>query len=898
MSKIIGMFLLAAALLPAMLSADDYGVRLKKNGLNISSGGLEVISFSRLIAVEPPWGRKYFFNAQDKVDTTEEDGRCVQKYKNDEFELNHYSAEVSGERVLVSLKATMLKDVPAFFEYCIALIPADTVGAAKYRVFFADGTEQSGELAAEPPYAAEYLFKNAVKVVFDGQYGELTVESLDKKTFSAQDARAKGAAWGDWYTAVKGVLLLENLDLTYNQPLTSEFAFTFKMKPGCSFPTPLAPLTGGNAENVELPNIAGSFSPAADRFVWPQPKERTKRDGRYLPKSGAAAKTDGLDALPEVDRARLSKAVGKVGDKLFSGAAAGQGEGIYFVVNDNAPGVPEHAEGYRLEVTPERVEVFARTPRGAFYALQTLVSTGAACGTIVDWPDIDMRSNLVMIDKDSLRIQGEFIDRIYAPSKINTLFIECEYAAWDALGPIRQDWAMSKDDLRKLVALAEENYIEVVPLFQTLGHCEWLFKNGQNRDMAENPSRCTVYNVRNPRVHPLMEQVLNEVIDVFHPRMLHIGHDEIGGEHEYPFRPENIAEGGNRLIMDDIMFYYNFCKRNNLQMMIWHDMFIRTPQKPNGAFGLAEDRKSLPRDIVFAFWNYGAEIDEPTIAELTADGFPVVLCGWDNRDNIRNLTALAGKYHASGYMTTTWAGYDKSASILDREFNQVAAYISGSSRAWNTAEAANAFSPGNELSRLFFPELLEKDVLSSGAMIDITAAANLDMSPANRPFGTATIAGFEKLPELCGTSGVKFMTAERDGNFSAVTVKSPSNPVFPDAVTIPVGRTASKLYLLHTMLPLKVITDKGVTVVEYVLRYTDGSEERVPVRYGFDIAMPWDDCGRELPMKRSLLLPGTPYGSRVWFMTIENRHPEKEIASLELAGQGYPYYLFAVTAED
>ncbi|MDD4818458.1 MAG: family 20 glycosylhydrolase [Victivallaceae bacterium] len=897
MPRLIGMLLLAAALLPLALPANDYDVQLKQNGLNISCGGLEIISFSRLIAVEPPWGKKYFFNAQDKLENSVENGKCVQKYRSENFELNHYSAEVDGDRVVVSLDARLLKEVPAFLEYCIALIPTDTLGAAKYRVFFADGGEKTGELSAEPPYASEPMFKDAVKVVFEGPFGTLTIESLDKIPFSASDARSCGAAWGEWYTVVKGVLLSGSYDLKCGKPFTGKFAFSFKMKPGCRFPTPLPP-TGRAAENVALADIDGNFSETAG-FIWPQPKQQTPQAGRYIPKSGMTEAAHGLENLPEIDRDRLGRAAEKISSGLAAGSESENGGGIFFTVSESAAGVPDNPEGYRLEVTPERVDVFARTPRGAFYALQTLRSTGGACGTVIDWPDIGARSCLVMVDKDSLRVQGEFIEKLYAPGKINTLFIECEYAAWDALEPIRQDWAMSKDDLRKLVAAAEDNYIEVVPLFQTLGHCEWLFKNGQNRDMAENPAKCNVYDVRNPKVHPLMEQVLNEVIDVFHPRMLHIGHDEIGAEHDYPVKPANVAEGGAKLIMDDIMFYHDFCKRNNLQMMIWHDMFIRTPRKPHGSFGLADARREFPRDIVFAFWNYGAEIDEPTIAELTADGFPVVLCGWDKRENIRNLTALAMKYRAAGYMTTTWAGYDRSESILDREFGQVAAYIAGAARAWNTAESANAFSAGNELSRLFFPELLKKDDFASGAMIDISPVANLNMDPAERPFGTSAIAGCERLPEFCEASGVKFMTAKRDGGFAAVTVKSPSNPVFPKTVTIPLNRKASGLHVLHAMLPLQMLTDNGSVAAEYVLHYADGStSERIPVRYGFDIGMPWDDCSRELPLKRSLLLPGSADGSRIWFMTVRNPKPELEIASLELLGKGYPYYLFAVTAED
>ena len=86
-------------------------------------------------------------------------------------------------------------------------------------------------------------------------------------------------------------------------------------------------------------------------------------------------------------------------------------------------------------------------------------------------------------------------------------------------------------------------------------------------------------------------------------------------------------------------------------------------------------------------------------------------------------------------MTTIWAGYDGSATIFQREFNQVAAYIAGSARAWNTAEEANNFSAGHELTRRFFPEVLQDDECGAGVMLDLSNSANLILDPEEYPFG-------------------------------------------------------------------------------------------------------------------------------------------------------------------
>ncbi len=892
MAKIWQKVLLGAGCIPAALGAMDYDVQLTQSGLNLAADGLELVSFSRIIAVEPPWGHKYFFNAYTQLENAVEGNKKIQTYKSKDFSLNAYSAEEVDDQIVVTLDVTMLKNEPALLEYCSLLIPAKTVGAASFKATLKDGQVVEGKLADEPPHFTTNIVEDAVKVEFDGDCGVFTVESKDGNTFGISDARNDGACWGEWYTSVKGLLFVSETMLKPQERFVNTFAIEFKMNPGMEFSRPL-PIGEAAVKNAELTDITGNSISLAEP-VLPAIKQWAKADGTYAPAKDNAAKVVWQSELSEAERQKFENAAAKVAAQTFDPNKTGKGEGIFVTIAENAEKAPAHPEGYYMKVTPEKVEITAKTPRGAFYALQSLRTTKAQCGEMTDWPDLDMRANLLMVDKDSLRVQSEFIDKLYAPGKINTLFIECEYAAWDSLKSIKQDWAMSKADLKALVEYAQANYMEVIPLFQSLGHCEWLFKNGQNVDLAENPGTLNVYNVRNPKVHELMTSVLDEVVELFQPSMLHIGHDEVGSEANYPTIPANRAEGGGKLIMDDIMFYYNYCQKNNMKMMMWHDMFIRTPRHPQGAFGLADGRLNLPRDIYFAFWNYGDTIDENTVYELRKEGFPVVLCGWDSTTNIRKLTNLAKETSSTGYMTTIWAGYDGSATLFQREYGQVAAYIPGASRSWDVSESANNFSAGHELARRFFPESLTADKFGAGVMLDLSNAANLSLDTAKHPFGLENISGATQVADNLEQINVKFMPMTRNGMPAAITVKSPSNPVFPDSVTIPVNRKAKNLYILHTFLQRIDVTDKGTVVAEYTINYADDTSVTVPVKYGTDIAMPGNDCNLSLPLKRSL----KSGDSRFWYMTLTNPQPEKVIDNIVLNGKTYPYYMFAITIEE
>ena len=133
----------------------------------------------------------------------------------------------------------------------------------------------------------------------------------------------------------------------------------------------------------------------------------------------------------------------------------------------------------------------------------------------------------------------------------------------------------------------------------------------------------------------------------------------------------------------------------------------------------------------------------------------------------------------------------------------------------------------------------------------------------------------------------------RNGKPAAITVKSPNNPVFPESVIIPVNSKADKLYILHTFMPRMDVTYLGTVVAEYTVNYDDNTSVTIPVKYGSDIAMPYNDCNLALPMKHSL----KSGDSRFWYMTLVNPHPEKQINSIVLNGKTYPYYLFAITIE-
>ncbi|MDH7571001.1 MAG: glycoside hydrolase family 20 zincin-like fold domain-containing protein, partial [Armatimonadota bacterium] len=419
--------------------------------------------------------------------------------------------------------------------------------------------------------------------------------------------------------------------------------------------------------------------------------------------------------------------------------------------------VPQQAEGYWLRVNEAGVRIVGRDARGAFYGLQTLrflLRKGEIPATeIRDWPDFPIRGLHLLADDASLAFHGRIIQELMAPLKMNHIVFEVEYAGWDATRPLHQPWRMSKADMRALLELARDHFIEVTPLVQTLGHCEWLFANGQNADWAEDVESRYAYDASNPAVYAFLDKLLAEVVDLFHPRFLHIGHDEVDMRGRYPARPANVAKGAHQLVLDDILWFHQWAKRRGIRLMMWHDMLL-TKAEGNVAHGgpplnMAAIRPRLPRDIVLVDWQYSALDAYPEIPLLRSEGFAVIGATWYHPGNIEKMATYARDKEVLGMINTTWTGYHGNATALVQHHAQIAAYVRAGDRFWNAgAPERPAYEDGDVLSALMPVE--EREPLARagrGRVLDIAPWANVSLAEGADPFGLGDALGLAVLPE-------------------------------------------------------------------------------------------------------------------------------------------------------
>ncbi|MBE6557080.1 MAG: hypothetical protein E7664_04985 [Ruminococcaceae bacterium] len=177
---------------------------------------------------------------------------------------------------------------------------------------------------------------------------------------------------------------------------------------------------------------------------------------------------------------------------------------------------------------------------------------------------------------------------------------------------------LTQDECRELAAYCRERGIEVYPECPTLSHCDYLvMAHPEIRERAEDPYPDT-YCPQHPDTYRLVFDILDEVIDVFRPRYLNIGHDELcsacvcekcRGKDPVDF------------YVEDIEVINEYLKGKGIKTLMWGEKLLRavgkdgthyggwsTPKNRNGVMSASPtlypcaDR--MPKDVTFMHWYY------------------------------------------------------------------------------------------------------------------------------------------------------------------------------------------------------------------------------------------------------------------------------------------------------
>lgn len=542
-------------------------------------------------------------------------------------------------------------------------------------------------------------------------------------------------------------------------------------------------------------------------------------------------------------------------------------------------------EGYSLRCDDTGIEIQAGDAAGFRYAVQSLLqlarydrASGGArvpgCA-IDDEPSLAFRGVHLFPGRDSLEFHRKLVENVIARFKFNHVVLECEYTQWDGDRGIWVDISVPKAQIAAYVTMLRDNGLEPIPLVQSLGHSGWMFKNGRNLDIAEDPGTPAAYDATNAKTYEFIDRIYDEAVALFKPKYFHIGHDEVTLFGKYPNREESKKWGVSKLFLSDVGRWIAFFKPRKIQIMMWGDMLLARDEIKDGAAS-AENapealarRERLPKDIIICDWHYDAlKPDEyPSLKIFRDAGFKTIASTWFNPMNIYGFAEAARRQGAWGLLQTTWAGYNLDEGVLDRDLKQFAAYILAAEYAWSASSP-----PPDELPWRADQVLIES-LDPHRARLGPRAGFTVDLAGITR----GESLEFPVLPPPDARhAGFAFQEAEA----GAVVLDGallPQNSAAPPAATLELRETVASLAFLHaTLYP----ADPGQPVGAYHVRYDDGSVETIALNYGINIRS-WDDpaIARQAPggwMGKSE--SGLPAALRVFVWT--NPHPERTIRNI------------------
>ena len=599
------------------------------------------------------------------------------------------------------------------------------------------------------------------------------------------------------------------------------------------------------AGNATFPVAVSAEAPSLNALqLVPQPKSITMGEGRFtLPEQPHVS----IISQPDIARGGQSKLIEDLARYFGRRVITADGELtrrpvslMWMGATGGRPTVPDwltlrfddlREQGYLLDISPEGILMAAADEAGMRHAAITVTQilrsaspcaeqAGAPCLEIIDWPTMPTRAYYIGLPttrwghpNDATVPVDFFIDflrRTAVDMKLNMVVIGVlQGMEFDRHPEIAGPSAYTKAEVRQIVDFLKSNGIEPVPLLQSLGHANWLvIPIAALREDGDTSTLCT----RHPDSRRILADCFDEALEVFEPKYLHCGLDEIRWQTftkpEAELCPLCKGVDKREIFLDQVKWLHGFCRDHSVRMMMWGDMIIR---EHNGGppFFLADTVPQLPKDITICNWS--TSLAPISSAEFVRDGFEVI------QSNSRGVNRLQTP-HLVGNMWGIWSRVPwLTESCWDAYPYSYPGIFVAAEYSWNTYHGlvANAPDPAGYFAQRpkLQPRLASSGVPAGGAEV--------------APIGDVDD---RREPVMIGDIPLRPLAAPATG-----------------AQTWEVDRALSALYLLVAA-DLPADTREaflegfkargnwyGVPIADILVKHADGTERGVPIHYGSQV---------------------------------------------------------------
>ena len=561
-------------------------------------------------------------------------------------------------------------------------------------------------------------------------------------------------------------------------------------------------------------------------------------------------------------------------------------------------------EGYVLIVDEKGVVVAAKTDKGALYGFQSFRQLLKKDNNKIVLPQVKIEDKplmqvraikLYVPGRDNIPFFKRFIRDFMAKYKFNTILLELNgnmrleshpeintgtiklanelnYSRRNRpYGPhgeytnsSHQDVAdgkiLEKYEVADLVNYIRSFNIKVIPEIPSLTHSYYLLAN--HKDLAENKTYeyPDTYCPLHPEIYKIYFDVLNEYIEVIHPDIIHVGHDEWRME----MNKCDLSKGKDygKLFADDLNKIHDFLKKKGIRTAIWGDHLFEAVRgkgfrvwktktgyeyKIPGALTPEQVEKLIPKDILIFNWfwseskggiNTDRVVSETGFEQVYGNMLPTI-SKWDERVKIKGVLGGA----PSSWAATTEFNFGKD---LLYDFLGCANMLWSSH--YQTPEQI-AFITQDLMPTI--KEDMSGKVLPSDYGLTVTPIDMTDCYNSTLKSGIDSI-DVDHLATGKITKGNKvFNISDSDKKGLAVTTGDSEN--INNDKSIKIGRDVSSIIFLHAVAKetynkrsysiIYDFDDTSALLGWYEVVYDDGFVETIPIRYGVNI-LDWQTIQR------------------------------------------------------
>jgi len=437
----------------------------------------------------------------------------------------------------------------------------------------------------------------------------------------------------------------------------------------------------------------------------PQPKEVTLQEGTFevngdtlilLPATMDSLSHPARQLKEEISRA-TGIAVGIV--KRFRPhrkdnvilLVCGQEQAAAFGVEPMRTAAPEAVadQAYALSITPQAITIYADSPTGLFYGVQTLRQVVRLSGTrlpaltIRDWPTLRYRGVMLDISRrkvPTLKTLKELAE-VLSAYKLNVLQLYTEHTFRFARHPKigAGCGSLTSEDIVALDEHCRSLHVELMPNLQSFGH----FRNALILPEYQHLAETDLWWTLSPAFeesYTLLDELYGDMLPSFTSTTFNVDCDETWdlGRGASKALAEEIGVG--RVYLNHILRVRELAARYGRRIQIWGDILLHYPEL------IAE----LPEDVTLLDWHYQAADEYPSARTFGESGRTFWVCpgvsSWNSlfprlynaNVNIRNFVRDGVAAGAEGMLNTDWGDYGHYQPLGLSWYG----YLFGAAQAW------------------------------------------------------------------------------------------------------------------------------------------------------------------------------------------------------------------------